>query len=153
MKAGEKMYDKISNEKERIDKVKRVKEKIVSEIKNEMIVYKDQMHHAITDEDFEYFVRNSFALLELKKFLENEDSFMRYEIKLPAKDIVIYMVSDKNLSIWLEDDYSFIHNFLDKVEKNEYNVFPLLNDRFFETYFTNICDSVLYDDKKINARR
>lgn len=138
------MYDKISNETERVDKVKKVKEKILSEIKNEMIVYKDQMQHAITDEDFEYFVRNSFALLELKKFLENEDSFMRYEIKLPAKDIVIYMVSDKNLSIWLEDDYSFIHNFLDKVEKNEYNVFPLLNDRFFETYFTNICDSILY---------
>ena len=138
------MYDKISNETERVDKVKKVKEKILSEIKNEMIVYKNQMQHAITDEDFEYFVRNSFALLELKKFLENEDSFMRYEIKLPAKDIVIYMVSDKNLSIWLEDDYSFIHNFLDKVEKNEYNVFPLLNDRFFETYFTNICDSILY---------
>ena len=136
------MYDKISNETERVDKVKKVKEKILSEIKNEMIVYKDQMQHAITDENFEYFVRNSFALLELKKFLENEDSFMRYEIKLPAKDIVIYMVSDKNLSIWLEDDYSFIHNFLDKVEKNEYNVFPLLND--FGTYFTNICDSILY---------
>lgn len=138
------MYNKISNEKERVDKVKKVKEKILSEIKNEMVVYKDQMQHAITDEGFEYFVRNGFALLGLKKFLENEDSFMRYEIKLPAKDIVIYMVSDKNLSIWLEDDYSFICNFLDKVEKNEYNVFPLLNDRFFGTYFTNICDSILY---------
>lgn len=138
------MYDKISNEKERIDKVKRVKEKILSEIENEMAAYKEQMQHAITDEDFEYFVRNSFALLELKKFLENEDSFMHYEIKIPTKDIVIYMVSNKNLSIWLEDDYSFVHNFLDKVEENEYNVFQLLNDRFFGIYFTNICDSVLY---------
>lgn len=138
------MHDKISNKKERVDKVKKVKEKILSEIENEMAAYKEQMQHAITDEDFEYFVRNSFALLELKKFLENEDPFMHYEIKIPAKDIVIYMVSNKNLSIWLEDDYSFIHNFLDKVEKNEYNVFPLLNDRFFGTYFTNICDSILY---------
>ena len=71
------MYNKISNEKERVDKVKKVKEKILSEIKNEMVVYKDQMQHAITDEGFEYFVRNGFALLGLKKFLENEDSFMR----------------------------------------------------------------------------
>lgn len=84
------MYDKISNEKERIDKVKRVKEKILSEIENEMAAYKEQMQHATTDEDFEHFVRNSFALLELKKFLENEDSFMHYEIKIPTKDIVIY---------------------------------------------------------------
>lgn len=64
------MYNKISNEKERVDKVKKVKEKILSEIKNEMVVYKDQMQHAKTDEDFEYFVRNSFALLELKSFLK-----------------------------------------------------------------------------------
>lgn len=64
------MYNKISNEKERVDKVKKVKEKILSEIKNEMVVHKDQMQHAKTDEDFEYFVRNSFALLELKSFLK-----------------------------------------------------------------------------------
>lgn len=83
------MHDKISNKKERVDKVKKVKEKILSEIKNEMAAYKEQMQHAITDEDFEYFVRNGFALLGLKKFLKNEDSFMRYEIKLLAKDIVI----------------------------------------------------------------
>lgn len=144
MKAGEKMHDKISNKKERVDKVKKVKEKILSEIKNEMAAYKEQMQHAITDEDFEYFVRNGFALLELKKFLKNEGSFMKYNAKFINKNIIIYIVSDNNLSIWLEDDYPFICNFLDKVEENEYNVFPLLNDRFFGTYFTNICDSVLY---------
>ena len=138
------MHDKISNKKERVDKVKKVKEKILSEIKNEMAAYKEQMQHAITDEDFEYFVRNGFALLELKKFLKNEGSFMKYNAKFINKNIIIYIVSDNNLSIWLEDDYPFICNFLDKVEENEYNVFPLLNDRFFGTYFTNICDSVLY---------
>ena len=112
------MHDKISNKKERVDKVKKVKEKILSEIKNEMAAYKEQMQHAITDEDFEYFVRNGFALLELKKFLKNEGSFMKYNAKFINKNIIIYIVSDNNLSIWLEDDYPFICNFLDKVEEN-----------------------------------
>ena len=63
-------------------------------------------------EDFELFIKESFAMLYLKQYVEKEYSFMSFEAKYYNEDIVIYMVSDRELEVWLQDDYSFLYHFL-----------------------------------------
>lgn len=144
------MYEKISEEEIRREKVEKVKNKILSEIYERLYAYKRriQQNTEISDEEFDYCVRKSFALLELKKYLLNDNCFMSYEAKYGDKDIVIYMVSEKELNIWAQKNYNFVFNFLRKVEENEYNVYPLLNDRFFGYNFTDAFDHILYDENE-----
>lgn len=73
---------------------------------------------------------------------------MSYEAKYLDKDIVVYVVSEKTLNVWMQKDYNFIYNYLDKAEENEYNVFPLLNDKFFGYEFLNSIDYILYDERE-----
>lgn len=73
---------------------------------------------------------------------------MSYEAKYLDKDIVVYVVSEKTLNVWMQKDYNFIYNYLDKAEENEYNVFPLLNDKFFGYEFLNSFDYILYDERE-----
>ena len=134
------MYEKISNEAIRLEKVKKLKEKIAIEIDERITIYKSEMQSDISENDFNYCVKNIFVLLELKEYLDRDTSFMSYEVKDYDKDIVVYMISDRDLTIWLQNDYFFVINFLNKVEENRYNVFPLLNDKYFGYNFTNIFD-------------
>lgn len=142
------MYEKISEIKKREEKVKKLKEKIFMEIEQWLNSIKEIIKVNASEEDFNYCIEESFALLKLKQYLKQETSFMDCEAKYYDEDIIIYTISDKNLSIWLQKDYSFIVNFLCKAEEEEFNIFPLLNDRFFGYQFTNILDSILYDKKK-----
>lgn len=144
----ESMYEKISDEIVRREKIRKLKEKIMSEIEKEIRNCKKELQSNIQDKDFDYCIRDSFALLELKRYIENDNCFMRYEAKYNDKDIVIYMVSDKDLDIWLQKDYSFVENYLLKEEEAGYNIFPILNDKYFGYNFTNIFDSILYDKKQ-----
>lgn len=76
---------------------------------------------------------------------------MSYEAKDYNKDIVVYVILDKNLNIWLQEDYSFTISFLTRAESVNYDVFQLLNDRYFGYNFTNICESILYDERQEKA--
>ena len=142
------MYEKISDEIVRREKIRKLKEKIMSEIKKEISNCKKELQSNIQDKDFDYCIRDCFALLELKRYIENDYCFMRYEAKYNDKNIVIYMVSDKDLDIWLQKDYSFVENYLLKAEEAGYNIFSILNDKYFGYNFTNIFDSILYDRKQ-----
>ena len=142
------MSEKISNIPIREDKVKRLKAKILTEIEEELSVIKTEMNEYLSNDDvFDYIVKRSFALLHLKQYIEREHTFMSYEAQYPDNDIIVYMVSDKYLEIWLQEDYSFVFNFLFEVEENGFNIFPLLTDHYFGYHFTNIFDSILYDKK------
>ncbi len=142
------MYEKISDEIVRREKIRKLKEKIMSEIEKEIGSCKKELQSNIQDKDFDYCIKDSFALLELKRYVENDYCFMGYEAKYNDKDIVIYMVSAKDLDIWLQNDYSFVRNYLSKAEEAGYNIFPILNDKYFGYNFTNIFDSILYDKKQ-----
>lgn len=142
------MYEKLSDEIVRREKIRKLKEKIMSEIEKEFSNCKKELQSNIQDKDFDYCIRDSFALLELKRYIENDYCFMRYEAKYHDKDIVIYMVSDKDLDIWLQKDYSFVENYLLKAEEAGYNIFSILNDKSFGYNLTNIFDSILYDEKQ-----
>lgn len=142
------MYEKISDEIIRIKKVKKLKRKILSEIDDLLSKYRNGLYENLSDRGFEFFVRRSFALLELKKYVETEYSFMSYEVKDYKNDIVVYIVSDKDLNVWLQEDYSFAISFLIQAEDVDYNVFQLLNDKYLGYNFTNMCEYILYDKKQ-----
>lgn len=144
------MYEKISEEEARLEKVRKVKNKILSEIDDRICAYKKlfTINEKTTEEDYNFFISENFALLELKKYLKKDNCFMSYEAKYLDKDIVVYVVSERTLNVWMRKDYNFIYNYLDKAEENEYNVFPLLNDKFFGYAFTNNIDYILYDERE-----
>lgn len=143
------MNEKISNMQNRKDKVKRVKTKILSEIEKEFNKTKEDMKWCLedNDDDFDFLVKRVFALLNLKEYIEDDYSFMAYTYKNPVMDIIIYYVSDEQLSIWLQDNYSFVFNFLHQAHECEYDVFPLLNENYFGYNFTNIMDIVIYNER------
>ena len=101
------MYEKITDESSRIEKVQKLKQKILSEIDNFLSRYRKRMSKNIDNKSFEFYVKRSFTLLELKQYIEDEYCFMSYESKDYNKDIVVYVIPDKNLNIWLQEDYSF----------------------------------------------
>lgn len=142
------MYEKISDEIIRIEKVKKLKRKILSEINAMLNKYRNVTSKIPTDKGYEICIKQSFALLKLKEYIEDEHSFMNYETKDYNNDIIVYTVSDKNLNIWLQEDYPFTINFLMKAKNVDYNVFQLLDDGYFGYNFTNICESILYDKRK-----
>ena len=142
------MYEKISEKSIRKDKVKRLKTKILTEIDEEFKLLQDETKtYLSSDEFFNHLIKKSFALLNLKEYIEIEDTFMFYEAEYPDDDVIVYTVSDKNLEIWLQEDYSFVFNFLFKAEEYNFDVFPLLNERYFAYSFTNIFDSAAYETK------
>lgn len=142
------MYEKISDEIIRIEKVKKLKRKILSEINVRLNKYKNVTSKIPTDKGYEICIKQSFALLKLKEYIEDKYSFMDYQCRDSSRDIVIYTISDKDLSIWLQEDYSFTINFLIKAESVDYDIFQLLNDEYFGYSFTNISESILYDKKQ-----
>ena len=93
-------------------------------------------------ETFEFVVKNSFALIKLREYINNPASF---NCKRDNTDT--YIVKDIDIDIWLQEDYPFAFDFLCKAEENNYNVIPLLNDIFFGLYFTDTLDLALYSQK------
>lgn len=125
-------------ETQREEKVAKVKKKILNEIDSLLKRYKAET--AQTDfsmKDFEFVVKNSFILIKLRDYICNPASFNQMWNKY-------YIISDLHIDIWLQEDYTFAFNFLCDAEEHNYNITSLLNDNYFEIYFTNIVDEVLY---------
>lgn len=93
-------------------------------------------------------ITEEFSLLRLKEFIEQPELFQSFEARYDDKDIIIYQVADNYLNIWLQEDYNFTLNFLCKIKYEEfYDVYEILNDRFFGYEFTNIIDKIQYQEK------
>lgn len=142
------MYEKLSNEPKRRIKVSKLKKKILEEIKKELDIYKRVIGETNSDDVFFDLVRRGFVLLELQRYIENKNTFMRQYANFECDDIVIYIVSEKSLNIFLQDDYYFVFKFLLNAEENGWNVFKMLDDQYFEHEFISIIDSILYDKKQ-----
>lgn len=136
------MIEKIL-ETQREEKVAKVKKKILNEIDSLLKRYKAET--AQTDfsmEDFEFVVKNSFILIKLRDYICNPASFNQMWNKG-------YIISDLHIDIWLQEDYTFAFKFLYNAEEHDYNIKSLLNDNFFELYFTNIVEEALYEQNYI----
>lgn len=145
------MAEKISDKPIRDEKIKRLKTKILTEIDEEMSVIKNKITLYLEDNEyFDELIKRSFALLNLKEYIENKHTFQRIEAEYPDRDAVVYMVSDRDIDIWLQEDYSFVLNFLCEAKDCDYDVFYILDDKYFGYNFTSIFDRIIYDDKQKN---
>ena len=122
---------------ERDEKIIKLKKKILKEIDSLLERYKAE---ASQTEIFEFAVKNSFVLIKLRDYTCNPASFNQMWNNG-------YIISDLHIDMWLQEDYSFAFNFLYNVEEHNYDIIPLLNDNFFELYFTDIVDEALYKQK------
>lgn len=144
-------YEKISDEPKRQEKVNRLKDKILTDINTKIDVCKFELHSDTTlDEDYSFWVYRYFYLSELKKYIEDKYTFMRWSYEDEDKDIRIYVINDLYLDIWLQDDYSFVSKFLydlefeTEIKCNYTNMSSYLNDNYFGYNFTNILDIARY---------
>ena len=125
----------------RDEKIIKLKNKILNEIDALLKKYKTTAVQAESSmETFEFVVKDSFVLLKLKDYVSNPASFNQMRDKN-------YIISNLHIDMWLQEDYIFAFDFLSNAEDHDYNVIPLLNDNFFEFYFTDIVDEVLYEQK------
>ena len=142
-------YEKISEKHLREEKVKKLKEKILVEIKE----YSDDARRYIknfpadgNEKRWKSLVSREFTLLKLKEFIQKKDCFLRARKIYPEDDIIIYTIPDKNLNIWLQEDYKFVSNFL--FNAVDCSVFDLLNDDYFAYEHTSIIEHAMYDEKQ-----
>lgn len=101
----------------------------------------------LSDDEFNYSVKRFYALLCLKKYIENERTFMLYTSKYPDEDAIVYEVGIKNIEMWLQEDYHFVGIFLSKAERCDFNIVSWLQDRYFGNYFSSLLDRVIYDKR------
>ena len=139
------MYEKISDEEIRREKVNKLKEKILFEIGIKLSHIKKRIVKHTDDNYFDFYIKTGYILLKLKEYIENDNSFMSYVAKYNDENIIIYVISDKNLDIWMQKDYSFVQRFLLEVEESGYIIDAMLTDEYFGSDFTNICDFIRYD--------
>lgn len=145
--------EKISEKHLREEKVRKVKEKILKEIAEEVGRCKNGIGYALDYDDEEYFDEMIFrihSLFRLKKYIEREYTFMKETALNYDSDLVIYTVSIDYINIWLQDDYNFVSEFIVNAEKEERNrvlIECMLNDEYFGIDFTSIFDKIAYDEK------
>ena len=151
------MYEKISEIPIREEKIKKLKEKILADIDKHLERNRQDMKILLTNnenimQDWDFIVTQEFTLLRLKDFIKNEYTFWSIEARYEEEDIIVYQVSDRDINIWLQDDYRFVNSFLDKMELEGYcDVYQILNYRYFGYEFTDIFDEIKYDEKMKNS--
>lgn len=105
------MYNKISDEKIRREKVSKLKEKILFEIGIKLSYIKKRIIKHTDDNYFDFYIKTGYALLKLKEYIENDNSFMSYVAKYTDENIIIYTIPDKNLDVWMQKDYFLFKDF------------------------------------------
>lgn len=157
------MYEKISVSPARREKVNRVKTKILSEIdimsqniREDITAFSSEINEEDLV-DWNLLIAREFNLSRLREYIGEDNTFMDYHAKYGETDTIIYIVSDMDLNIWLQENYNFPFNLLCKMEEEKlYDVFPLLDDEFFGYEFTSIYDRARYEmkmDREVQAGR
>ena len=151
------MNEKISEKPIREEKINKLKEKIYSEIDNVTKRTRREMRALLSDgidkneelkKDWDFLVTREFCLARLRDFIADSSAFQTIEAEYPVHDLVIYQVSDEYLNIWLQDDYNFALSFLSEIEFGKvYDVYEILNDRYFGYEFVSAFEAVIYREK------
>lgn len=140
------MNERISEKAARVEKVQRLKKRILSELEQKQNNVKTLLQRDLSAEDYVFTINDAFALVKLKEFLQEDTSFMRVIAANQDQDIIIYNVSDKDLNVWLQDGYSFVGKFLMQAAERGYDIFSMLNDQYFGTEFTSVIEQLLYEE-------
>lgn len=131
MKERKRMYERISDIGNRQILVNKLKNKINKEIKiqrknhNELYKYNDDKDYVVNQ-----IIKEEFAMIKLKEYLDYEYSFMDYSIKYYDKDVVINRLKDeptvfalgtmpynRDIKVPLEIKTIPIYNQMDKADK------------------------------------
>lgn len=143
------MYEKTCDKKIRLEKVNKIKTKILAEIEKELKLLKEEIESGISEEYYVYCIKQSFSLFALKDYINSKYTFMDWEAM--NDEFVVYKISDEQLNIFLQDEFSFVIIFLMKVEEKGFNVFPLLTDAYFGYRFIPVIETVRYRQRIDNS--
>ena len=150
------MYEEIKNKQERLEKIEKLKEKILKEIERENKLLKKELFCLSNEnndsKEYDDLVTKSYQLIELKKYIQDENSFCSIQFRDCITGDTIYFVSIKNINIWLDESYNFVSNYLSKLENKEYILFELLDDQYFGKHFTHIFDEMRFDRKQLENK-
>ena len=148
------MNEKISEKPIREEKIKKLKEKIYSEIDNISKRTRKEMLALLSEgidkneefkKDWDFLVTREFCLARLREYISSGFAFQTIETEYPARDLVIYQVSDEYLNIWLQDDYNFTLSFLGEIkDRKTFDVYEILNDRYFGYEFVSAFEVIKY---------
>ena len=147
---------KLSEKHLRQEKVAKLKTKILAEIDDcktmlkEYLLsyYKDQSE--LTDELFEDYITELYSLMQLKKFIVRPSTFMMAGAVYEDNDYIAYYVDDRDLDVWLQEDYKFVNNFILNMGdpyKGPSHLVHMLTENYFAYNFTNIFDLIEYGRK------
>ena len=143
------MSEKLSERPLREEKVNILKTKIIAEIEKAC----GSLKYLMFDDDgcFDEYLEQYYQLIQLKCYIQSEDTFLGYTMMSEAHDCIVYWISDEDLNIWLQDDYHFANYFLIGMENQPWSLFEKLNDKYFGYHFTNFFEKMAYE-KKIKRR-
>lgn len=146
--------ERLSESNIRETKIQRLKEKIINEIDEYSSRIKHEIKEYLTSDIDEpvywnYLVDREFVLLKLKSFVEDKSALQSIEMSNENTDCVIYMVSDEELNIWLQEDYNFVNSFLHTVERENgsWCISDYLNNKFFGYRFTSVFEHCIYNSR------
>ena len=148
------MNEKISEKPIRDEKIKKLKEKIYSEIDNITKRTRREMRALLSEgidkneelkKDWDFLVTREFCLARLRDFIADNSAFQTIEAEYPDLNVVIYQVSDEYLNVWLQEDYDFALSFLSEIEFGKvYDVYEILNDWYFGYEFVSAFEVIKY---------
>ena len=139
------MSEKLSERPIREEKIKRLKEKILAEIEEEH----ERLRFWMSEDSkhFDDYVEQYYQLAQLKNYIASEHTLWCYEVMDEKEDYVVYQVTERDLDIWLQDDYNFAMSFMVRICDSPWALFDVLNDGYFGYHFTNLFDRIAYDEK------
>lgn len=156
------MYEKLSEIDIRKEKVNKLKDKIREEIATYRKRYGEELNPNMDNdypefaEDYKTSVLEMTALYALEEFINEDYSFMCWEVQDSEIDRIVYTVPMDMIECMSRDDFNFIFqlffNLGDNL-RNYYMVGEFMNDRYFAYDFVSVIDKVLYDEAKKKEKK
>ena len=129
-------------------KVQQLKKKILDELNCVQRDLQTSLQRDLSAEDYAFAINCAFALIQLEKFLQEDGSFMHEIAMYSEQDIVIYNVANRDLCIWLQDRFNFVERYLMLASERNFNVFAMLNDKYFGGGFTSVIERALFEKEQ-----
>lgn len=142
------MSNKLSDQPKRIEKVKRLKAKILREVS----VERSSILHAISCNDGEPTKQNILELswlYAMEEYINHDLSFMGYHSIHPKYDNIAYIISDDKIDAMLYKDFNFVLKFMFIMEHlstenikimAKYSIGMMLNDKYISDNLVSIID-------------
>lgn len=153
------MAEKFSERHLRIEKVRKIKEKVFREIAHKETLIENTLIASLSAGRGVHFnvvessIERLYVLKHLVEFLQDESTFMQALVCDLDVDAVIYQVSDEKLNIILQDDFDFVGEFLSTQRLYGCNFAHMLTEKFFANEFISVMEMALYRQRQEDESR